>query len=219
MSVHKGSQETYNFIAQWVAPGIYHSIADRWGRMGFLGMFGDFVLSAAQGSILEIGAGESSIYLTGLSQKYNRKIYHIDIEHSKLINPMTVDGYLSYDREYVTNTFVGQPKMRCVCFAGSSDDFFRMIKVEPIALAFIDGDHRYEQVKKDFENVVARLADRGFILMHDTWPPNHEEYIDENHCGTVYKLREELEKDSRFDVLTLTHGTAMGVGLTIVRLR
>ena len=43
--------------------------------------------------------------------------------------------------------------------------------------------------------------------------------MNEEKCGTVYKLRQELEKDDRFDVLTLPRGCAIGVGLTIVRVK
>ena len=37
-------------------------------------------------------------------------------------------------------------------------------------LIFIDGDHRYEQVKKDFENAVKRI-DRGYIVLDDYHMP------------------------------------------------
>jgi hypothetical protein len=96
---------------------------------------------------------------------------------------------------------------------------FKNCNISPLALAFIDGWHSYDQVKKDFYNTLKYLVKDGYIFLHDTWPPNHEEWIDENHCGDVYRFREELERDPAFDVLTLTRGTAMGVGLTIVRRR
>jgi Methyltransferase domain len=37
-------------------------------------------------------------------------------------------------------------------------------------LIFIDGDHRYEGVKRDFENYRGLLSDRGVILLHDVDP-------------------------------------------------
>jgi hypothetical protein len=173
--------------------------------MGFLGVFGDYVLSCTQGDILEIGVGESSIYLSQLARKHSRKIYYCDIEHSKIINPRTVQGYL----EERLGVFV----------MDSSDNMFANIPISPIALAFIDGWHSYDQVKKDFYNTLRHLVKDGYILLHDTYPPNYEEFIDENHCGDVYRFRQELEADPAFDTLTLVKGAAMGVGLTIVRKR
>jgi hypothetical protein len=202
--IHKPSEDTYNFISQWIAPDFFFSITDVWHRMGFLGVFGDYVLSHLQGDILEIGVGESSIYLSALARKYNRRIHYCDIEHSKIINPLTIAGYLAPERG--------------IFFKCSSDEMFRSNNISPIAIAFIDGWHSYEQVKKDFYNTLQYLVPGGFILLHDTCPPS-QEYINENKCGDVYLFREELEKDEAFDILSLPKGTAMGVGLSIVRKR
>jgi len=43
----------------------------------------------------------------------------------------------------------------------------------PIDLLFIDGDHEYEAVKRDFEDWSPHLKDGGIIMFHDTngnWP-------------------------------------------------
>jgi len=212
---HKGSLETYEYIAKWIAPDFFFSKNDVWHRFGMLGVFGDFVLSCTPGNILEIGTGESSIYLSHLARKYNRAIYHCDIAPSKIINPLTVAGYMTPAEERFTDRKVYYTG-RSTLFMGPSDDMFKELNILPIALGFIDGDHIYEQVKKDFENLVPLVVDNGYILLHDTYPPD-ESYVDENRCGTVYKLRQEIEKDPRFDCITLSRGCAMGVGLTIVR--
>lgn len=93
---------------------------------------------------------------------------------------------------------------------------FKNIEISTLALGFIDGDHTYEQSKKDFYNLLPKIVDHGFIILHDTYPPDNN-YIHENACGEVYRLRQELEKDPNLGCLTLTRGTAMGVGLTICR--
>lgn len=202
MEEHKGSRETYDYIAQWIAPDFFFSKNDVWHRFGMLGVFGDFILSCTQGDILEIGVGESSIYLAKVAKKYGRKIIHCDVSPSKIDNPLTIPGYLDPE----IGTF----------FRGSSDDLFKQNFLRPLALAFIDGDHNYEQVKKDFWNAVEWMVDDGYIILHDTYPPD-ESSVDENRCGTVYKLRKEIENDDWFDCITLPRGCAMGVGLTIVR--
>lgn len=199
---HKGSQETKDYIAKWIHPDFFYSVNDVWHRMGMLGVFGDYVLSCTQGDILEIGCGESSIYLSSLARKYNRIIYHCDIAPDKILNPLTVDGYMNTDKS--------------IYHMGASDDLFVKYAIPPIAFAFIDGDHNYEQAKKDFDNIMKYVVDNGYVCLHDTYPPN-EEYISENYCGGLYRLRQEIEKDDRYDIITLTRGTAMGVGISIVR--
>lgn len=50
-----------------------------------------------------------------------------------------------------------------------TDVFDRDFKItEEIAFAYIDGDHSYEQTKKDFENVAARLMVNGYVLIDDS---------------------------------------------------
>ena len=199
---HKGSEETYEFIAKWITPDFFFSKNDLWDRMGMLGVFGDYVLSCTKGDILEIGCGESSIYLSALAKKYNRRIYHCDVGGGKIDNPLTISGYMDAPNS--------------IYFKCTSDEMFKQGSIAPITLGFIDGDHSYEQVKKDFENLLPLIVENGYIFLHDTYPPS-EDWLHENACGTVYKFRQELDKLDNIETLTLTRGTAMGVGLTVCR--
>lgn len=215
---HKSSRETRDYIADWIHPNFFFSKNDIWHRMGILGVFGDFVLSCTQGNIGEIGVGESSIYLSHLARKYNRKIYHCDIAPDKIVNPITVPGYLTVTGHQI-EAVAGRGMVEVddsTFFMGPSDDMFRILDPGNFALSFIDGDHNYDQAKKDFENFYQRTVEDGYICLHDTYPPD-ESYLPDNRCGDVYRLRQELEKDPRVDSLTLPRGTAMGVGFTIVR--
>jgi hypothetical protein len=180
--------------------------------------FGQYVLNGVHGDMLEIGVGESSYYLSRLGEKFRRRIFHCDVSPSKIINPMTVKGYLSAEEDityFEENEPTPQLK-RVVCYAGTSDSFFQRLNMPVIAYAFIDGDHCYEQVKKDFWNTWPLLNDEGVIALHDTYPPDAE-WTDENRCGDVYRLRQELEKRDDMDVFTLGRGCVIGVGFTIVR--
>lgn len=220
MVEHKGSRETYDFIADWYDCPIPFSKHDGWGRFGILAVIGDLILyGLKEGAILEIGVGESSIYLTQLAQKHHRKIYHCDYALGKIENPMTIPGYLSDNRILIKeNQVVDYSKFQAVLFAGTSDNFFTQIQLPKIALAFIDGDHNYEFVKRDFWNLVPLMKDDGVIFLHDTYPPE-DSYVSENKCGTVYKLRQEIEKDKAFDCFTFTKVAAVGVGITMVRVK
>jgi len=216
---HEPSLRTYRSIAKWGIPDFFFSTLEKWERFGILGVFGDMVLESLKGDILEVGVGESSIYLTELSRKYQRRIYHCDLSAASFINRLTVPGWLSEDHTYVEETSdVPAVLNRAVFYAGTSDTFFARVPLTPLALAFIDGDHRYEQVKRDFHNVVPHLVNNGYILLHDTDPKNEHD-VGENRCGTVYRLRQELEQHPKFDCLTLPQGCAMDVGLTIARYR
>ena len=214
--IHKGSQETYNTIANWGGEELPFSKYLRWDRMGLLAILADYFLNYSKGHILEIGAGESSVYLSFLAKKYNRKAYFCDIQQSIYINALTVPGY--FDEDYAVISEDGQKKIsyaKNTLFIGSSDAFFKEVELPQIAVAFIDGGHLYEQVKKDFWNVFPLIEETGAIFLHDCYPPN-EDYLDPNACGTGYKLRQELEADQRLDTFTFIR-SAMDVGLTMVR--
>jgi hypothetical protein len=189
--------------------------------MGVVGIWADMTMSCLPvGYIAEIGCGESSIYLSHIARKYDRKIYHCDIAGDKIINPTTIPGYmypqaLDFKERNVLHTF-GKSSF----FIGSSDDLFAKHLVSaPLALTFIDGDHCYGQAKKDFFNAANLTIDNGYILLHDTYPPSEKYLSPDSACGDVYRLRQELEADARFDTLTLTYGVAMDVGLTICRVK
>jgi len=216
--IHKGSQETFEKIADWGGQELPFSKQLRWDRMGLLAILADYFLNYSKGNIIEIGAGESTVYLSFLAHKYNRQAFFCDIQQSIYINALTVQGYFKDDYILLReNTLIeAYYNKRNVIYIGSSDSFFKDLTPLPqIAVAFIDGGHLYEQVKKDFWNVFPLIEETGGILIHDTYPPD-EDYLDPNACGTGYKLRQELEADPQLDIFTFIR-SAMDVGLTLVR--
>ncbi len=197
---HSGSRELKKEIEFDEKFPIPFSKKYKWDRWGMLYMFSDYVLYWLSGDIIEIGIGESSYGFTYLAKKYNRKVYHCDIQKSDYENLCTVDGFFNEDN---------------ILFHGSSDDFFKEIKFTKISIAFIDGDHIYDSVKKDFSNAFNLIEDNGFIFLHDLYPSNKDE-IAFNRSGDGYLFRKELEKSGNLDILTLPFG-AWNAGLTIVR--
>ena len=202
MEPHPKSLKRYNEIAQWYDCPIPFSKTLEWSEWGLLGVLADFVLFfRREGCIVEIGVGESSIYLTKLAEKYGRKIYHCDISHGVITNYKSVKGYFAEDAHL---------------FIGTSDKFFEEVPIPPVSLAFIDGGHMYEQVKRDFWNIFPLVIDNGYIFIHDTYPP-HESWTDENSCGDGYRLRQELEgMTDKMDCFTFVY-SAIETGLTMVR--
>jgi hypothetical protein len=68
----------------------------------------------------------------------------------------------------------------------TTDEFFEKNKDE-FDLIYVDADHEYNQVIKDYNNSVDCISKNGIIFLHDLYPP------DENHtkpelCYNSYKL-------------------------------
>ena len=167
-----GAKRIMEIIGDWESCDI--PIAKKWGweRWGLLGILADYVLNYTNGGIVEIGVGESSVFLTKLAEKYDREIFYCDISGTAINTLKSMNGFFKSDGQV---------------FLGSSDDFFQTVELPSIALGFIDGDHHYEFVKRDFDNLFSYLVDNGYIFIHDTYPKT-EEFLDSNKCGTGYRL-------------------------------
>ena len=126
---------------------IYDNIRDiniprkEWEGMAMVGILADATLHFLNGAIIEIGMGESSIYLNRIGEKYNRQVFHCDIQGNTYEEGKTIPGFFRED------------KNMCIFYCGKSDDFFKNMQLPEISFAFIDGDHSYAQVERDFFNV------------------------------------------------------------------
>jgi len=203
MPEHVKMRELYNLVSDWDPSKLLFSKNFEWTRWGLLGILADYVLYYTSGNIIEVGVCETSIFFTQLATKHNRKAYHNDLQHSVIENCKTIPEYFGPNSQTYTMP---------------SDQFFATTQFEfPIALIFIDGDHLYEQVKKDFDNALKLLQPDGYIFLHDTLPPDSS-WTNEGSCGTVYKLREEIEANPEFDIFTFKK-SAWDVGLSMVQKR
>jgi predicted O-methyltransferase YrrM len=72
----------------------------------------------------------------------------------------------------------------------------RLLKGKPLDFLFIDGDHRYEGAKADFELYSALVRPGGLIAFHDICPDHKTLYGIETGCyaGEVYTLWAELKQ-------------------------
>ena len=134
-------------------------------------------------SYLEIGTQES---ISGSSIKVNKKT-GVDPKPLKRVNG-------DYD------TF----------FQGYSDDFFKQNK-EQFDLCFVDGDHSYNQVKRDFINAWNCLEENGVIILHDSLP-HCKEYTSLSWNGTVFQLVNDIH-NAKLDYHIVNHDQ----GCTVVR--
>ena len=96
----------------------------------------------------------------------------------------------------------------------TSDEFFADNQ-EKFDLIFIDGLHKYLQVKKDIQNSLGSLNNDGLILMHDCFPRNYY-YQAVPRCqidwnGDTWKALVELRTKEDLDVYCLNADEGIGV--------
>jgi len=134
---------------------------------------GQFLYSAAKnckgrGLIVEIGSwkGKSTIWLARGSKAGNKvKICAIDphtgcIEHrERNIKVWTFEEF----RENIRNAKVDDIIVPMVKTSKEAAQDFK----EPVEFVFVDGDHKYELVKLDFELWFPKLVKGGIMAFHD----------------------------------------------------
>lgn len=88
---------------------------------------------------------------------------------------------------------------------------------KPLDFLFIDGDHRYEGAKADFELYSPLVRPGGLIAFHDICPDHRTLYGKETGCyaGEVYRLWAELK--ARFETEELIENAGQdGFGIGII---
>lgn len=80
----------------------------------------------------------------------------------------------------------------------STDDFFKINK-DTFDIIFIDADHEYKQVIKDFNNSIKCLSDGGTIFLHDLYPPT-EFHTNKQNCNNGFKFLNFL-LDNNFELI------------------
>jgi predicted O-methyltransferase YrrM len=93
-----------------------------------------------------------------------------------------------------------------------TDNFFKINK-STFDFIFIDADHTYEQVLKDFINSMQILNTDGVCALHDTYPID-KSMMDKTLCGTACQIENDLKNFKKFEYISLPIGTE---GLTLVR--
>jgi predicted O-methyltransferase YrrM len=115
---------------------------------------------------------------------------------------------------------------RCICvdvvdvrtvklgefYQTTTDKFFEYFR-DMIDVGFIDADHHYESVKRDFDHAIKLLNRHGIIILHDT-DPIDKASTDFSLCGDVYKVVDYIQGTyPELNVITLP---ISDMGLTIV---
>jgi len=143
------------------------------GAGGFLSdIEGSLLFALAQkcvgrGVIVEIGSytGKSTIYLgKGSEAGKNVKIYAIDPHREPFQSKDDATGTYAKFTKNIENAQLGGIVNPIVKTSIEAADLIS----EPCELLFIDGCHKYNYVKKDFDTWFPKVIDGGIIVFHDT---------------------------------------------------
>jgi predicted O-methyltransferase YrrM len=143
-------------------------------------------------NILEIGHRGSTFHI--LSQLSTGKKVAVDY----VDNGLSIrDHYMMYGQDFRL-------------FIGDSQEEETRDKVKEFCpqydLIFIDGDHSYEGVKRDFDLYKTLLSPRGHIIFHDIDPENvfKDEFPAPNAtygAGQVFKFWQDLEEGTKTNLI------------------
>lgn len=99
-------------------------------------------------------------------------------------------------------------------FTMTTDQFFsNWSKDEKVDIIYIDANHDYDYVLRDFNNSLDHCND--WIFLHDMIPPSLS-YTDSRGCSDCYKLLYYMLKEKNFNMWTMDH--PMYMGLTFIKM-
>ena len=158
------------------------------------------ILKYSPGDIVEIGMGESTQLFADHAYQANVRLYSCDIQMGGMFEVFKKKLFLDH-----------------ICYIGRSEEFMREYDGYA-SIVFLDGEHRYESVKKEVDFFLPRLLPGGVMFLHDTFPPYERQIKPDDKGwspGDVYKVRQELERMPEYDVFTWPY-SAHDMGLTMV---
>jgi predicted O-methyltransferase YrrM len=134
----------------------------------------------------------------GMYEGYNSKIIASAVKGTLYgIDPFFADGFFktSY-QEKITKKYLAE-NANVVFIKKLSWDAADEIP-EGVDFIFIDGDHSYEGIKKDWELFSAKICKGGIIALHDTTAPAFQLW--KANMGSVLFFNEHIIHDKRFIV-------------------
>jgi hypothetical protein len=91
-----------------------------------------------------------------------------------------------------------------------SDEFFESYEGPAPDVVFVDGDHDYDQARRDAHNALGVLAPEGVLFLHDTWPVLRAA-TERLLCGGVHRVLEELQADETLEIATIRRWPGLSI--------
>ena len=139
-------------------------------------------------------------FVEGIAVVKRVKSYlELGVYHGECFNQ--VAKYIGKKENVIGVDSMQEPLLDGTLLKMTTDEFF-LNNTKTFDMIFIDADHTYESVKKDFYNSVKVLNPGGIIILHDT-DPFDDSLINPLYCGDGYKIVEDLEKSDLYNIITL----------------
>jgi len=97
-------------------------------------------------------------------------------------------------------------------FTGTTDEYFDSLPFsEKFDIIFIDANHDYDYVLRDFNNSIDHA--NKWILLHDMIPPDVR-FTKRNRCSDSYRILYYMLKEEKFEIYPMN----TNYGLTLIRM-
>ncbi len=140
----------------------------------------------------------------------NRIIEHK--QHSSYLELGLGESRETYDRiKCPSRTGIDNNSLTRPDFLGTTDDFFKQ-NTQTFDVIYIDANHEYSQVNKDFQNAAEVLNPDGIIFMHDVGPENLEN-TKQTASGTAYISFIEIRGNPHFNAFSYIFPSNVVLGI------
>jgi predicted O-methyltransferase YrrM len=155
-----------------------------------IGRLWELVRSLRPKRVLEIGLDEGgTLFLWTRAASPDARLIAVDTRPPGKLGP--ISPYQLVRRSFATedqrvSLLLGRDSHVLETF----DDVRDLLAGEPLDFLFIDGDHSYDGVKRDFELYSTLVRPGGIIGLHDVWPAQRQNGQDAPNDGSVRFWRE-----------------------------
>lgn len=211
MDRERGVDDVLETAYHYTGVGFYHSITPV-QHPGELGEVAATVADLDPDVVVEIGTGRGGSTYVWTRCTDASTVVSVDVDFSWLgVSPLRYRNRPRFMRSFAEET-----DLRFIEADSRREDTVELVREaidgRAIDFLFIDGDHSYEGVKRDFELYRPLVADGGLIALHDTrddqtgvpsfWGELADEYeTEEIHLRTEHRslphLRPELQERLR----------------------